>query len=126
MPDAEDAKNEWGERLAKLRLAKGLSQDQLAERLDTKQPTVAGWEGGKIPQLRTLVRLADFYDVDLRWLVTGEGVSARRDPPDAARRLEAIRRIADPAQDVSDAELRALLERTRPPAPGVAGGGGGP
>src|ERR1700735_5022743 len=37
----------------------GLTQEQLAERMGTKQEVVARWEGGKVmPSTRTLARLA--------------------------------------------------------------------
>jgi len=37
----------------------GLTQEQLAERMGTKQAVVARWEGGKVhPSTRTLARIA--------------------------------------------------------------------
>ena len=37
----------------------GLTQEQLAERMGTKQEVIARWEGGKVlPSTRTLARLA--------------------------------------------------------------------
>ena len=45
--------------LIRVRADAGLTQEQLAERMGTRQEVVARWEGGKVmPSTRTLVRLA--------------------------------------------------------------------
>ncbi len=45
--------------LIRARAEAGLTQEQLAERMGTKQEVVARWEGGKVmPSTRTLARLA--------------------------------------------------------------------
>ena len=45
--------------LIRARAEAGLTQEQLAERMGTKQEVVARWEGGKmLPSTRTLARLA--------------------------------------------------------------------
>lgn len=45
--------------LIRARASAGLTQEQLAERMGTKQEVVARWEGGKVlPSTRTLARLA--------------------------------------------------------------------
>ena len=52
--------------LAKLRLQRGYSQQQLASRLGTSQPHVANLEAGKIePQFDTVARLADALGISL-------------------------------------------------------------
>ena len=45
--------------LIRARADAGLTQEELAERMGTKQAAVARWEGGKVmPSTRTLARLA--------------------------------------------------------------------
>jgi transcriptional regulator with XRE-family HTH domain len=45
--------------LIRARTAAGLTQEELAERMGTKQAVVARWEGGRVlPSTRTLARLA--------------------------------------------------------------------
>jgi transcriptional regulator with XRE-family HTH domain len=45
--------------LIRARAEAGLTQQQLADRMGTKQEVVARWEGGKVmPSTRTLARLA--------------------------------------------------------------------
>lgn len=113
-------------RLQELRNEKGLTQKELAGQLTStkEQSTVSGWEIRKVPEPTALVELADFYDVDLRWLITGDGVRERREPPDAAIRLAAIRRIADPAWSAPDGDLVARLLRAKTLPTGGEGGGG--
>ena len=52
--------------LIDLRIKRGLSQRQLAERAKMQQPTIARLEGGKTASLRTLQRVADALDADVR------------------------------------------------------------
>ena len=62
-----------GKFLQELRKEKGLTQEQLAEKLYVARRTVSRWEtGSNLPDLDVLVELADFYDVDLRELLDGE------------------------------------------------------
>ena len=53
--------------LVRARANAGLTQEQLAERMGTKQEVVARWEGGKVlPSTRTLARLAKATGTTLR------------------------------------------------------------
>src|SRR5919198_6010581 len=54
------------ERVAERRLAKGLSQRELAERVGTTQSAIARLErGGRPPRIDTLLNIADALDCDL-------------------------------------------------------------
>jgi len=56
--------NEIGDFLKALRKSKGLTQAELADMLNVSNKTVSKWENGLgIPEMSTLVRLADLYDV---------------------------------------------------------------
>lgn len=62
-----------GEFLKQLRKEKGLTQEELAEKFYTSSRTVSRWKTGKImPDINTLIELADFYDVDIREIIDGE------------------------------------------------------
>ena len=62
-----------GEFLKQLRKDKGLTQEQLAERFYVSSRTVSRWEtGSNMPDLDTLIELADFYEVDIREIIDGE------------------------------------------------------
>ena len=61
-----------GERLAQLRTQAGLSQDDLAERLDVSRQSVSKWEtGASVPGLDNLVKLSRLFGVPLDELVQG-------------------------------------------------------
>ena len=63
----------FGERLANLRKAKGLSQEQLAEVLDLTRQTISKWElDQSTPDLDYLVKLSDFFGVTTDHLIKGE------------------------------------------------------
>ena len=52
--------------LIRLRLAKGLTQEELARLLNTKQESIARLEGGNsLPSLSTVKRVADALDAEL-------------------------------------------------------------
>ena len=66
--------------LKRLRKEKGLTQEQLAERFYVSSKTVSRWEtGSNMPDVGTLIDLADFYDVDIRELIDGERKSENMD-----------------------------------------------
>lgn len=63
----------FGERLANLRKAKGLSQEQLAEELDLTRQTISKWElDQSTPDIDYLVQLSDFFGVSTDYLIKGE------------------------------------------------------
>jgi transcriptional regulator with XRE-family HTH domain len=52
--------------MIRLRLAKGLTQEDLAKMLNTKQESIARLEnGGSLPSLSTMKKLAEALDADL-------------------------------------------------------------
>jgi transcriptional regulator with XRE-family HTH domain len=52
--------------LIRLRLAKGLTQEELAKKLHTKQSAIARMENaGSLPSLSTVKRVAEVLDADL-------------------------------------------------------------
>ena len=62
-----------GRFLKTLRNERGLTQEQLAERLNVSRRSVSRWEtGSNLPDLDVLMELADDYQVELRELLSGE------------------------------------------------------
>lgn len=56
-----------------LRMEKGMTQEQLAEQFYVSGRTVSRWEtGNNMPDLGTLIEIADFYDLDIREIINGE------------------------------------------------------
>ncbi len=72
----------FGAFLKQLRKEKGLTQEQLAEQLHTSGRTVSRWENGNnLPDLDTLLLLADLYEVDVRELIEGTRFAVQEEPP---------------------------------------------
>ena len=69
-----------GSFLKNLRKEKGITQEQLAEKLGVSSRTVSRWEtGSNLPDLGMLIELADLYNVDIRELIDGERKSENMD-----------------------------------------------
>ena len=59
-----------GRNLASLRKARGLTQGQIAEKFNYSDKSISKWEHGEmVPDVETLLALADFYGVTLDYLV---------------------------------------------------------
>ena len=66
-----------------LRTGKGMSQDELAEKLFVTRQAVSRWESGDTtPSVGKLKTLARIYGVSLDWLCSD---AADREPPEAAK-----------------------------------------
>ena len=62
-----------GALLRVLRKEKNLSQEQLAERFNVSSRSVSRWENGNtMPDISLLIELADFYEIEIRDLLSGE------------------------------------------------------
>ena len=61
------------ERLTALRKGKGYSQAQLAQVLNLSPSAIGMYEQGRrVPDLGTLISLADLYRISLDYLITGK------------------------------------------------------
>lgn len=59
----------FGERLVKLRKDKGYTQKSLAAEIGLTERTIQNYEAGRVPDLDELIKVADFFDVSLDYLV---------------------------------------------------------
>jgi len=65
------------ENLQFLRAHGGVTQEQLAERLDVSRQSVSKWEsGGAYPEMDTLLKLCDMFHIDLDTLLRGDAAQA--------------------------------------------------
>jgi transcriptional regulator with XRE-family HTH domain len=91
-------------RLKEIRELCGLSQQALADAIGEAQSSVGGWESGRgTPRYQTLLKIADYFDVSLDYLV------GRSDVQTVAKRAK-----EEPA--LTDHE-RALIRRYRAISP---------
>ena len=96
-----------GEFLKQLRKDKGLTQEQLAERFSVSSRTVSRWEtGSNMPDVETLIELADFYNVDIREIIDGERKSENTDE----EIKNTIKKVADYAAEESNKRNSTKLE----------------
>ncbi len=66
------------ENLQFIRAQAGLTQEQLAEQLEVSRQSVSKWEGGQsFPEMDTLLRICDLYDVNLDTLLRGSVEESR-------------------------------------------------
>lgn len=81
-----------GSFLKELRKEKKITQEQLAELFNVSGKTVSRWETGRnMPDLDLLIRLSDYYGVDIREILDGE----RRDGNMDKTEEETILKMAD-------------------------------
>jgi HTH-type transcriptional regulator, cell division transcriptional repressor len=71
-----------GERITNARLAKGISQEKLAELTGVKTSTLIKWETDRSsPRINRLNQLAGILGVSIVWLLAGDKSSLDVDPP---------------------------------------------
>ena len=69
----EDMNMELGKRLKELRNRKGMTQDELAERLFVSRQTISSWENDKsYPDIHSLLMISELFSVSLDTLVKGD------------------------------------------------------
>ena len=90
--------------ILELRTKMGLSQDELAEKVFVTRQAVSRWENGvNLPDLPTLIQLADFYGVELRELLDGKRKpDAMNTPETKSATEETARKVADYSNDVME------------------------
>lgn len=70
---------ELGKRIAELRKSRGMTQEQLGERLGASRQAVSKWEAGKaVPELDLIIKMGEVFGVTLDNLILG-----RTAPPEA-------------------------------------------
>ena len=89
--------------LKQLRKEKDLTQEELAEKFYISSKTVSRWEtGSRVPDLTTLVELAEFYEVDIRELIYGEH---QTDPLDNISN-DTLKKVAEYAKEEKEKEKK--------------------
>ena len=90
--------------LRDLRKEKGQTQEEIAEKFGVSSKSVSRWETGKsLPDLATLVELADYYEVDIKEIIDGERKSEIMNKEEK----ETLQKVADYAE----AEKKLVVRR---------------
>lgn len=68
---------EIGNKVQQLRKLSGMTQEQLAEKINVSRQTISKWEsGGTSPDLKSIVKISKLFQVSLDDLLTEEDTSA--------------------------------------------------
>lgn len=59
----------FGEQIRQLRAERGLTQAEVAQEVELSTRGYQDLELGRLPKYETLLRIADFYDVSVDWLM---------------------------------------------------------
>lgn len=64
------------ENLRRLRLEKGMTQNEVGDAIGLTRQAISGYESGRTqPDIETLMRLADIYDTDLEGILYGNSIA---------------------------------------------------
>ena len=96
-----------GNFLKKLRKEKGITQEQLAEILNVSGRTVSRWEtGNNMPDISILVDIADYYDISIPEIISGERKSE-------IMNKEEERKIAKTMSDYATTEKEKIFKEMK-------------
>lgn len=66
----EDILKQFGQRLKEIRLSRGMSQQDLANKISTSKSVISGYESGRNdPAQSVVIKLADALDVSINYLM---------------------------------------------------------
>lgn len=93
----------FGERVKELRLDKGLTQQELANSFYLNKSSISRYEKNKqIPELETLEKLSDFFEVSLDYLLGKSDIKN----PEAAIKLNTSNSIS--TKGLSDENIKLI------------------
>lgn len=82
---------DFANRLRELRMSKGLSQGDLANKLGVSKSRISMYEvGSRQPDFEMLERIADYFNVDIDYLLGKENVSTYVMTPEQKEVIDAI------------------------------------
>jgi len=94
-----------GDFLKVLRKERGLTQEQLAQHLHVSGRTVSRWEtGNNMPDISLLIEIAEFYDVSIPEIVSGE----RKNEAMNEETKETARTLSEYAESEKELLLRKI------------------
>ena len=71
----------FSEKLQRLRKVNGLSQEQLAEKLNVSRQAISKWEMGAIPDMDNVIKISRFFDCSLDYLMNNEAEETKHKAP---------------------------------------------
>ena len=111
---------EFADRLIELRKGKGMSQEELAQRIGLSRQAVSKWERAESsPDIGNLVALAEIYELTIDEIVKGvaeEGASSEADSMDVVAE-DAIVEAEEPTGEAANAPADDPFAHMPPPDP---------
>lgn len=111
---------EFKDRLKELRLLKGISQIELAEKVNVGKSTIGAYEtGDRMPGREALRKLADFFMVDVDYLLGNESRSTYYMDPEVAFKAQELyidpeaRILLDAKRDLSEEDLNIVINMVK-------------
>ena len=97
---------EWNEKLQELRKQKGLTQEELAERLYVSRTAISKWESGRgYPNIDSLKAISKFFEITIDELLSGDELLTIAE--EETKQKEA--RFRDPVLGLLDFSMALLL-----------------
>lgn len=96
----------FSQRFCDLLKSSGMSQKQLAVALGVSEASVVNYKRGQLPKAEELLRMAQFFDVSMEYLLTGDD---HHEIPDAQWRQRAV--AAEEKLTALKAGLHAFLKK---------------
>ncbi len=94
-----------GARMKKIREDAGLSQKAFGARLQASLPTINRCENGhRLPETALVIRIAEEFNCDLQWLLTGSETS-----PSGADRVPIVSRVPEDFSSILSDEVKGYL-----------------
>lgn len=101
----------FGKRLLEARKKKGISQEELADKLKTKGPVIGRYERDEMkPSIEAAANMADILDVSLDWLVGHTDLELDKD---MIKRIQEVGKMSSKDKEHVFAMLDAFIATTR-------------
>ena len=112
----------FGEKLQSLRQRAGMSQDQLAERLEVSRQAVSRWERDEtMPETDKVVALADIFDVTTDYLLRPQPESSETKTEKPPRGTEGLGGAVSGLRQAEVVPAGVAADRLGRAGPGAAG-----
>ena len=99
-------------KLRNLRIQRGLTQMELAEKLGTGQSSITAWEQEKRePDFKTIKKIADYFEVPISSLLPSDDIeeSYVNNIAESLHRNPKLKTLFDRSKFLSDSDLDAVL-----------------
>ncbi len=102
----------FGSNIGYLRKKKGITQEELAERMYVSRQTISRWETDSVyPDVETVIRLCEILECDMETLVRGDASAEKQPAPVQEKEQEKEQESEKAHKPVAKAEIELELRR---------------